>query len=41
MHLTALLPWRIGFAFTVSFHGIFPSFSVGVAAWLMVLRKSA
>lgn len=38
MDLTALLLSRIQFAFTVSFHIIFPSFSIGVAAWLTVLE---
>jgi cytochrome d ubiquinol oxidase subunit I len=38
MDLTALLLSRIQFAFTVSFHIIFPSFSIGLAAWLTVLE---
>jgi cytochrome d ubiquinol oxidase subunit I len=38
MELTALLLSRIQFAFTISFHIIFPSFSIGVAAWLTVLE---
>jgi cytochrome d ubiquinol oxidase subunit I len=38
MDLTALVLSRIQFAFTVSFHIIFPSFSIGVAAWLTVLE---
>ena len=38
MDLTALLLSRLQFAFTVSFHIIFPSFSIGVAAWLTVLE---
>ena len=38
MDLTALLLSRIQFAFTISFHIIFPSFSIGVAAWLTVLE---
>jgi Cytochrome bd terminal oxidase subunit I len=33
MDLTALLS-RIQFAFTISFHIIFPSFTIGLAAWL-------
>src|SRR5205807_9584522 len=37
MDLTALLLSRLQFAFTVSFHIIFPSFSIGLAAWLTVL----
>jgi cytochrome bd ubiquinol oxidase subunit I len=38
MDLTALLLSRIQFASTVSFHIIFPSFSIGLAAWLTVLE---
>ena len=38
MHLTALLLSRLQFAFTISFHIIFPSFSIGVAAWLTVVE---
>lgn len=38
MDLTALLLSRLQFAFTVSFHIIFPSFTIGLAAWLMVLE---
>ena len=38
MELTALLLSRLQFAFTVSFHIIFPSFSIGLAAWLTVLE---
>lgn len=38
MHLTALLLSRIQFAFTITFHIIFPSFSIGVAAWLCCLE---
>jgi hypothetical protein len=38
MNLTALLLSRLQFAFTISFHIIFPSFSIGVAAWLTVLE---
>src|SRR5579862_3113443 len=37
MDLTALLLSRLQFAFTVSFHIIFPSFTIGLAAWLTVL----
>ena len=33
----ALLLSRLQFAFTVSFHIIFPSFTIGLAAWLTVL----
>ena len=36
MDLTALLLSRLQFAFTVSFHIIFPSFTIGLAAWLTV-----
>jgi cytochrome d ubiquinol oxidase subunit I len=35
--LTALFLSRLQFAFTVSFHIIFPSFTIGLAAWLAVL----
>src|SRR6202046_2593430 len=38
MALTALLLSRIQFAFTISFHIIFPSFTIGLAAWLTVLE---
>ncbi|EJU09707.1 cytochrome bd ubiquinol oxidase subunit I, partial [Sphingomonas sp. LH128] len=34
----ALLLARVQFAFTVSFHFIFPSFSIGLASFLMVLE---
>jgi cytochrome bd ubiquinol oxidase subunit I len=34
----ALLLSRVQFAFTVSFHIIFPSFTVGLAAWLTVIE---
>src|SRR5262249_44916619 len=37
MDITALLLSRLQFAFTVSFHIIFPSFTIGLAAWLTVL----
>jgi cytochrome d ubiquinol oxidase subunit I len=36
--MSALLLSRIQFGFTVSFHIIFPAFTVGLAAWLMVLE---
>src|SRR5215813_6457130 len=39
MELTALLLSRIQFAFTISFHIIFPSFTIGLAAWLTVLES--
>src|SRR5207253_9904353 len=38
MDLTALLLSRIQFAFTISFHIIFPAFTIGLAAWLTVLE---
>src|ERR1700731_3086577 len=38
MHMTALLLSRIQFAFTITFHIIFPSFTIGLAAWLTVLE---
>src|SRR6478672_8453500 len=34
----ALLLARIQFAFTISFHFIFPAFSIGLASYLMVLE---
>ena len=37
-HLDALLLARIQFAFTVSFHFIFPAFSIGLASYLAVLE---
>jgi cytochrome d ubiquinol oxidase subunit I len=38
MDAMALLLSRLQFAFTISFHIIFPSFSIGLAAWLTVLE---
>src|ERR1700761_3351262 len=38
MELTALLLSRFQFAFTISFHIIFPAFTIGLAAWLTVLE---
>src|ERR1700752_3960326 len=38
MDVTALLLSRLQFAFTVSFHIIFPSFTIGLAAWLTVIE---
>jgi cytochrome bd-type quinol oxidase subunit 2 len=38
MDSLALLLSRLQFAFTVSFHIIFPSFSIGLIAWLTVLE---
>ena len=35
--MTAVLLSRIQFGFTVSFHIIFPAFTIGLAAWLAVL----
>jgi cytochrome d ubiquinol oxidase subunit I len=40
MEFTALLLSRLQFAFTISFHIIFPSFSIGLAAWLTELQRS-
>ncbi|CCE10550.1 conserved membrane hypothetical protein [Bradyrhizobium sp. STM 3843] len=40
MYLTALLLSRLQFAFTVSFHIIFPSFTIGLGAWLVVLEAA-
>ena len=38
MAITALLLSRLQFAFTISFHIIFPSFTIGLAAWLTILE---
>ncbi len=38
MDLDPLLLSRIQFAFTISFHIIFPSFTIGLAAWIAVLE---
>ncbi|MDR3462610.1 MAG: cytochrome ubiquinol oxidase subunit I [Beijerinckiaceae bacterium] len=38
MELTPLLLSRIQFAFTISFHIIFPAFTIGLAAWLTFLE---
>src|SRR5713101_2897056 len=38
MEMTALLLSRLQFAFTISFHIIFPAFTIGLAAWLTVLE---
>ncbi len=38
MEVTALLLSRIQFAATISFHIIFPAFTVGLAAWLVTLE---
>jgi cytochrome bd ubiquinol oxidase subunit I len=37
MHFTAPLLSRLQFAFTISFHIIFPSFTIGLGAWLTIL----
>src|ERR1700724_3678771 len=39
MDLTALLLSRIQFGSTVAFHIIFPSFTIGLGAWLTVLER--
>ncbi len=38
MDATALLLSRLQFAFTISFHIVFPSFTIGLAAWLTLLE---
>ena len=38
MELSALLLSRLQFAFTVSFHIIFPAFTIGLASYLAVLE---
>ena len=38
MDITALLLSRLQFAFTITFHIIFPSFTIGLAMWLSVLE---
>ena len=38
MDLDVVLLSRIQFAFTISFHIIFPSFTIGLAAWLALLE---
>ncbi len=38
MDVTALFLSRLQFAYTISFHIIFPSFTIGLAAWLTVLE---
>ena len=37
-YFTALFLSRAQFAFTVSFHIIFPSFTIGLGAWLTLLE---
>src|ERR1700739_2836489 len=39
MDIKGLLLSRLQFAFTVSFHIIFPSFTIGLATWLTVLES--
>src|ERR1700758_2508430 len=39
MDIMGLLISRLQFAFTVSFHIIFPSFTIGLATWLTVLES--
>ncbi|MCP3727761.1 cytochrome ubiquinol oxidase subunit I [Paraburkholderia sp. CNPSo 3272] len=41
MEASSLLLSRIQFAATVSFHILFPSFTIGLAAWLAVLEAMA
>ena len=36
--LDPLFPARVQFAFTVSFHILFPAFTIGLASWLAVVR---
>jgi cytochrome bd ubiquinol oxidase subunit II len=38
MHITALLLSRLQFAFTIAFHIIFPSFTIGLAAFPTILE---
>ncbi len=38
MHLDVVLLSRIQFAFVISFHIIFPSFTIGLAAWLATIE---
>src|SRR6201996_146247 len=40
MDLSALFLSRLQFAFTISFHIIFPSFTIGLGAWLVVLEAA-
>jgi len=41
MEMTALFLSRIQFRpFTITFHIIFPSFTIGLAAWLTVLENA-
>src|SRR6201986_4676261 len=38
MHLDAILLARLQFAFTIAYHIIFPSFTIGLASYLAVLE---
>src|SRR6185312_13823875 len=38
MHLDALMLSRLQFAFTIAYHIIFPSFTIGLASYLAVLE---
>ena len=38
MDIDPLMLSRIQFAFTISFHILFPAFTIGLAAWIMVLE---
>jgi cytochrome bd ubiquinol oxidase subunit I len=38
MDLDPIVLSRIQFAFTISFHIIFPSFTIGLAAWLATIE---
>src|SRR5258708_29233905 len=38
MHLDALMLSRLQFGFTIAFHIIFPSFTIGLASFLAVLE---
>ena len=40
MDLVPVLLSRIQFAFVISFHIIFPAFTVGLAAWLATLERT-
>ncbi|MGA9261996.1 MAG: cytochrome ubiquinol oxidase subunit I, partial [Desulfobacterales bacterium] len=37
-HLDPVLLARLQFAFTISFHIIFPAFTIGLASWLAVVE---
>ena len=41
MDASALLLSRIQFGFTISFHIIFPAFTIGLGAWLARRREQA